>query len=253
MNSIRPSGIFGALLLCSACVSAGPVLTVKDKTGRSMEIEVLGVSSDKVSFNRKSDGKRFDLALSTFDADSVSQITAKKSELGAVHPNYGVDVSVEKRRKKKGNSDYIVEQTVAAKVTIKNPNPNTPAPPASIRMIFFGEDRGVGKEHSVLAVREYKIQLGAGLSDVREVDSFKTSYDSDNKGIDNGGGDQYEGYLLMLSDDKGNIIQQTCNCAKFNEVLRADPKAVEPFKTVTPNAHLDAKYNPTGRTVSSSY
>lgn len=247
MNRTKPFGIFGVLLLSSACAFAGPVMTVKDKTGRAMEIEVLGVSSDKVAFTRKSDGKRFDLPLSTFDADSVTQITAKKSEVGALHPNYGVDISVEKRRKKKGESDYIVEQTVAAKVTIKNPNPNTPAPPAGVRLIFFGEDRSTAKGHSVLAVREYKIELTGGGSDVREVDPFKTVYDSDNKGVGNIGGDQYEGYLLLLTDDKGNIIQQTSNCAKYNEALRSDPRAVELFKTVKPNAQLDAKFNPTGR------
>ncbi|MFD0893108.1 hypothetical protein KBB96_16940 [Luteolibacter ambystomatis] len=251
MNRTKPFGIFGALLLSSACAFAGPTMTVKDKTGRAMEIEVLGVSSDKVSFNRKSDGKRFDLPLSTFDADSVSQITSKKSEVGGVHPNYGIDVSIEKRRKKKGESWYMVEQTVSAKVTIKNPNPNTPAPPVGVRMVFLGEDRSSGKEHSVLAVREYKVELSGGMSDVRDTDPFKTVYDSDNKGVGNAGGDQYEGYVLILTDDKGNLIQQTSNCAKFNEALKSDPRVIESFKTVKPNALLDAKFNPTGRTASS--
>ncbi|MGC4013195.1 MAG: hypothetical protein QM755_01570 [Luteolibacter sp.] len=246
MRKLNP--VVVSLFLSSACALAGPVVTVKDKNGRSMEIEVLGVSGDKVSFNRKSDGKRFDLPLSTFDADSVTQLNAKKTEVGAAHPNYSIDVSIEKRRKKQGSSDFMVEQTVAAKITIKNPDANSPAPQAGIRLVYLGEDRSTGKEHSVLAIREYKIQLGAGLSDVREVDPFKTVYDSDNKGIDNIGGNQYEGYLLMVLDDKGNIIQQTGNCAKLNEAVRADPKAIEAFKTVKPGARLDAKYAPTGKT-----
>lgn len=233
-----------SFLLSAAFVHGGPVITVKDKSGRAMEVELISMSAERVSFNRKSDGKTFDMALSAFDADSVTQIKAKKDELGHMHPVYDVDVVVDKRRKKKGDSDYLVEQTVATKVTIKSKDVAHASPPATVRVIYLGEDRQTGKSHSVLAVREYKLEIPAGKEDVQDLEPFKTVYDSDNKGVGNIGGDQYEGYLLLIMDDKGTIIQQKGNCAKLTDALSKDAAAVLPFKTIAADARLDANYAP---------
>ncbi|BCU76437.1 hypothetical protein [Luteolibacter sp. LG18] len=248
----KASPILACFLLSSACLFAGTELTVKDKTGRSMEIEIVGVTGDKVSFNRKSDGKRFELPLSTFDEESAKQISAAKAPAASTsetHPNYAIDVVVEKRRKKNNGSDYLVRQEVSAKVVIKNPERTVAGPKAKVRLLYLGEDRSTGKEHSVLGVRDYEIQIAAGMMDARNLDAVTTVYDSDNKGAGNIGGDQYEGYFLVILDSKDNVVQQTGSCAKLNEILKSDPTALKPLLTVKANAHLDAKYNPTGRTV----
>lgn len=234
-----------ALLISAAAAFAAPVITVKDKAGRSMDIEVSGVTGDRVSFTRTSDGKIFQLPLNTFDAESVERITAAKGEAATSHPPYIVDLVVEKRRKKDGY--YMVTQTVAAKVTVKNPA-DLAAPPASVRVVYLGEDRRTGKAYSVLAVRDYKIELPAGKSDVRELDPFTTRYDSDNKGDGNIGGVQYDGYLLLILNAAGEIVQHECNSAKLNEVIKRDPAVRVPFKTIAANADLDLKFAPTGRT-----
>jgi hypothetical protein len=156
-------------------------------------------------------------------------------------------VVVGKRRQKKDGSWYLVEQTVSAKVTIKNPDTLKPAPPLAIRAFYLGEDRLTGKKHSVLAVRNYEVTLGAGQSDVRELEPHTTIYDSDNKGTGNIGGDQYEGYVLFLLDENGDILRHQTTCSKLNELFRKEPEFRETFTKLKATAQLDEDYKPTGQ------
>lgn len=245
-----------AALFISVPAFAGDVMTVKDKNGRSMEIELLSVSGDRVSFNRVSDGKKFDLPLSTFDAASAESMSAKKpsataggaSATAAAHPAYGIDVSIEKRRKKSGGSDYMVAQTVSARVKLKNPDANQDAPPVKVRVVYIGQDRETGKYFSALAVKEYAATIKAGQTDDRELDAVTTTYDSDNKGDGNIGGHQYDGYLLLVMDDKGTVLQTQSNSGKLNEELKKDPAAVHAtFKAIKQADELDDHYRATGK------
>jgi hypothetical protein len=236
--------VLASLLVLSGIGVAGPVIKAKDKSGREMEIELISLLGDRISFMRTSDGKTFDLLLSTFDADTVKAIEAKKGELAPAHPNYGLDVVIEKRRKDRGNSYYMEEQTVSAKVTIKNPI-NFPAPALSVRVLFFGQSRRT-KTNAVLAVRDYSVKLGPGLSDGRKLDPFVTVYDSDGKGYGNVGGDQYTGYLLLMMDEKGNVIRHQSTLGKLNEIFRTDPGARVPFKTMRAFTRLTDKFEVSG-------
>jgi hypothetical protein len=231
------------LAVFSGIGAAGPVIKAKDRMGREMEIELISLLGDRISFVRTSDGKTYDLLLSTFDAETVKLIESKKGELAPAHPNYGLDVVVEKRRKDRKGSYYIEEQTVAAKVTIKNPM-DYEAPALSVRVLFFGENRRT-QAHAVLAVREYSVKLGPAKSDVRELDRFMTVYDSDSKGYGNVGGNQYIGYLLLMMDEKGNIIRHQSTVGKLNEKFRVDPTSRVPFKTMMQFTQLSSKFEET--------
>ncbi len=221
-------------------------MTVNDKSGRSMEIEFLGLSGDKVSFNRKSDGKRFELPLSDFDGETIKRLQSKKPEAGTEHPPYIVDVVIGKRRTKKNDSYYMVRQDVEAKVSIRNPDRKLSAPPATVRFVFIGEERRRGNEYEVLGVRDYQIKLAADATDTRPLDPVSTSYDSDNKGSGNIGGVQYDGYVLIISDEKGGVIHKASSIGKLASALRDDSKLITAFKQIKENARLDENYRPRG-------
>ena len=50
----------------------------------------------------------------------------------------------------------------------------------------------------VLSTQDVEASIKPGETFVKEMESFVTSYDSDNKGVGNVGGSQYVGYLLVL-------------------------------------------------------
>lgn len=234
-----------ALLIFSSLCGFAESLSVKDKQGRSMDIELISVTSDRVKFNRVSDGKTFEVPLSSFDADSAKRIQAKKAAPGEAHPTYELNVLVDKRRKKKDGSWYMVEQTIAGKVDIKNPVINTTAPAGKARLLYFGEEQRTGGKYSVLATEEYDFQVAGGATHTHEAAPYVTSYDSDNKGYGNVGGLQYEGYLLLLMDAKGNVIQFQTTCAKLNQLLTEKPDYKAKFKTLAAKSQLDDKFVPT--------
>jgi len=232
------------LIFSSLCGFAEPI-SVKDKQGRAMEIELISISNDRVKFTRVSDSKTFEVPLSSFDADSTARIQAKKSALGEAHPTYEIDVVVDKRRKKKGDSYYMVEQTIAAKVSIKNPAANAPAPAGKARMLYFGEEQRTGGKYSVLSTEDYDFQLAGGATHTREIAPYVTTYDSDNKGYGNIGGQQYESYLLLIMDEKGNVIQFRTTSGRLNQLLTEKPELKAKFKTLKAKTQLDDKFVPT--------
>lgn len=232
------------LVLSSLCAFAEP-LSVKDKQGRSMDIELISVTNDRVKFNRVSDGKTFEVPLSSFDADSTTRIQAKKAALGDAHPTYEINVVVDKRRKKKDGSWYMVEQTIAGKVDLKNPVINGTAPAGKARILYFGEEQRTGGRYSVLSTEEYDFQIAGGATHTHEVAPYVTSYDSDNKGYGNVGGLQYEGYLLLLMDAKGNVIQFQTTSGRLNQLLTEKPDFKAKFKTLKAKTQLDDKFVPT--------
>jgi len=233
------------LILSSLCGFAEP-LSVKDKQGRSMDIELISVTSDRVKFNRVSDGKTFEVPLASFDADSITRIQAKKSALGETHPTYEINVVIDKRRKKKDGSWYLVEQTIAGKVNLKNPVMNGTAPAGKARVLYFGEEQRTGGRYSVLSTEEYNFQIAGGATDTHEVAPYVTTYDSDNKGTGNIGGLQYEGYLVLIMDSKGNVIQFQTTCSRLNQLLTEKPEYKGKFKTLAAKTQLDDKFVPTG-------
>jgi hypothetical protein len=234
-----------ALLLFSFSCGFAETLSVKDKQGRPMEIELISVTNDRVKFTRVSDSKTFEVPLSSFDADSTTRIQAKKADLGEAHPTYQIDVVVEKRRKKKDDSWYMVEQTISGKVNLKNPAMNTAGPAGRARVLYIGEEQRSGGKYSVLSTEEYDFQIAGGATHTHEVSPYVTSYDSDNKGYGNVGGFQYEGYLVLLMDEKGNVIQFQTTCAKLNQLLNEKPEYKAKFKKLAAKAQLDDKFVPT--------
>jgi hypothetical protein len=242
--------IAAVFLATLSCALAGPTLTVSDKAGRSMEIELKSVAGDRVSFLRKNDGQAFEVPLATFDSTSVARIRAHQAELGPAHPNYGIDVVVDKRRQKRDDSWYLVEQTVAAKVSLKNPDMNLQAPPVTVKVLYLAVNRRTGKRYTVLSSQSYPLTLGPGQTDTRDLQPSTTVYDSDNKGTGNIGGNQYEGYILFILDEKGAILQHKTTCAKLDDLFRDEPKFKNVYLTLKAKDELDEKFKPTGQTSS---
>lgn len=245
MQMLKLPAYLALIFLAATDAPAKPVVSLTDQSGRSMDAEIITVADGKVSFIRKSDGKRFALPLATFNAETVARIGNQATVSESQHPQYLKDVVIEKRRSKKSGSYYMVTQTVGAKVTIKNPEPMKPAPGVSVKFLYLGEDRRKGDRYEILGTAEYSIQLAAGAADVREIEKITTTFDSDNKGTGNIGGLQYDGYVLIMSAASGEVLSHTSSNGKLAAAFRDSHTHVKTFLELKKGVRLDEKFKPT--------
>jgi len=160
-------------------------LNLINKQGKQMTVSVLSWKDGNYVIKRESDNKRFTISLDLLDAPSQKKFS--------------------KRRNDKGTSYYMKEMNVSGKVVLKNTDSGKLCPECTGRLIFIGQNQRETNLFNVLHNQKFK--LTPTLKGVEFTTStFKTSYDSDNKGEGNIGGYKYDGYLLVVLDKKENVI-----------------------------------------------
>ena len=90
------------LALATSAFAAIPI-TVTDLKGRSIEIELVSLSGDSVTFTRTGNAKEYTLPISNFEENSRVLIRKQAELLPAPSPKIEAAVSIGKRRSK-GNS-----------------------------------------------------------------------------------------------------------------------------------------------------
>ncbi len=199
---------------------AGPKFTVRDTEGRPLDIELIAATGETFTFRRQDDRQRFTLPLEKVDAASRELIAAKAASLGPEVPELAAEVVVGKRRKKDGY--YMVNQTVTCTVKIKNTSLELPCPELKAKIAFIGQDRRTPSKYSILATREFPVEIEPGGTATEIVKEFTTRYDSDNKGTGNIGGYEYTGYLLTLFDSDGSPVFEYTTDATIRRALTRD-------------------------------
>ncbi|MBC8128328.1 MAG: hypothetical protein H8M99_14400 [Gloeobacteraceae cyanobacterium ES-bin-144] len=227
--------------------SAAP-LTVTDKQGRSIDIELVAVSGESVTFRRQGDAKTFTLAISSFADDSQKLIRAKAADIPAALPKIEANVVIGKRRKKE-DSWYMETQEVTSTVKLTNADPTNASPALTGKIIFLGQEQRTPDLLCVLSTQSFDATVEATKTFSFETKPFFTTYDSDNKGQGNVGGYQYYAYVLIVKDAAGKIILDETSNGTARLAIKNKPKLLEELYKHPDGAQLTSKLESTGQKV----
>ena len=213
------------IALATTALCAIPI-TVTDQKGRSIEIELISVSGDSVTFSPTGNPKEFTLPISNFEENSRKLILKQAELLPPAPAKIDAEVSIGKRRQKK-ESYYMVRQEVTCTIKLNNMDAHADVPQFTGRIVYLGENRRTPEILIVLSTQSFDGSLKRAGSITRNMKSFITAYDSDNKGEDNIGGFQYLGYVLALKDKDGKIIFDQCSSGSMKLALKANQRLLE--------------------------
>lgn len=213
MNRLFTPLLVGVILSSGQLIAAP--LRVTDLKGRAIEIELVSLVDDSVTFSRS--GKTFTLPISNFDDASQGMIRENATKLPAVLPKIQPDVIIGKRRQKLGY--YMVTQEITCTIKLLNPSLKDAVPPLSGKILMIGQDRRTPDFLKILSSQAVEVSIKPGATFVQEMASFTTSYDSDNKGVGNVGGAQYIGYVLVLLNEAGEVVLEHTVTGSFRQAL----------------------------------
>lgn len=210
------------LAATSLPVLAGPVFDVRSSDGKALKIELLELAGENVTFNVVSEkgGKEHTLGLTRFDADSQKKILDEGKDLAPRLPKLDIEVVVSKKKDKEGW--YMVNQTVSARVKLKNTSTRIAFPKSTVYLTYFGRDRRNAENYKVMERKSFECELAIGAQTEEAVDGFKTRFDSDNKGYGNVGGYQYDSYLLVVTDAEGKVLDARTSDAGVRALIAKD-------------------------------
>ncbi|MEP4079259.1 hypothetical protein [Haloferula sp.] len=194
------------LLALTGAVHSEP-MKVSDTKGRTINIDLLAVAGDQVTFSVDGKNGEHVVPIGRFDEASQKSIREVAKTLKPRYPELDMDVVVGKRRKK-GDSFYMVTQNVTSKIQIKNTDQKMAMPKSKAKIIFIGRDRRTGDAYSILSSDEFELSIEPSKTFIFVPKPFSTSYDSDNRGSGNIGGYQYDSYVLAIIDSDGGVIHQ---------------------------------------------
>ena len=144
--------------LAWAVISANPLhagpISVTDQKGPRHRDRAGFRGGDSVTFRRAGDAKEFTLPISNFAADSQESIRKEARRIPAAMPKIQPDVIIGKRRKK-GDSYYMVTQEINATVKLTNPSLHHPGAGGQreARVHRAGPAHARATEHSFLPER----------------------------------------------------------------------------------------------------
>jgi len=247
---MKPRIIPLLLLLCGGAYA--DQIIVQSTDGRTISIEVLSLEGNNVSFKMPGKAQTFTLGLDRFAQNSQDAIkeaaggiktatagdTAGTATAGA-YPPLEIDVVIGKRRTKEGY--YMVNQTVSGKVKLKNTSGALACPKAEAHIVFIGQDRELNTRLMVLAKESFDFQLARAGTFEHEYDSFTTRYDSDNKGDGNIGGYQYEHYVIILTDEAGNVLSCKSSSNEYQKLVEQDQTLAKKVTKLKKSAFITEK------------
>ncbi len=242
--------VWGTLVPAAFC---GDLQTVADQKGRSLIIQLVSLSGESVTFKRQGEDKEYKLPISQFDQGSQDRIRKQAEEMaaaGAQKPPAAADYKIQpgivigKRRRDKGDSYYMENQEITSTVKLANLSTTVRADGLMGAVIYIGRNTGKPDIYSVLSTQKFKASVDASGSFSKEMDSFTTTYDSDNKGAGNLGGYQYYGYVLALFDSKGELILTETTTGSFRMALAAKKEFVDAVLTYPKGATISDKLEP---------
>jgi hypothetical protein len=230
------------VVISTAGVRAAPI-TVTDVKGRAIEVELVSLAGTSVTFRRAGSPKEFTLPLSNF-ADASQQLIRKEaSQIPAAAPKIRADIIIGNRRYN-GDSYYMKRQEISCTVKLTNTSLNTPIPTVSGKILFIGENRRTPELLQVLSAQDVEAAIEPGKTFVKEMDGFSTTYDSDNKGVDNIGGSQYIGYILVMTDAAKNVVVDQTLTGSFRQAITARPAILKELLTYSKGKVLTNKLGP---------
>lgn len=240
------ASLFACFALAAAS-EAGTNLTVTSAKGQTIGIELLSFEDGSVTFRRNGNPQEFTLPIASFDGTSQELIRKESAKLPAALPKIKPEVVIGKRRKK-GNSWYMVRQEITCTVKLANLDLKTRAPSVKGTMLFIGQNRRTPGIFTILSNQSFEASLEPAQAFSKELEAFSTSYDSDNKGYGNVGGFQYYGYILALADGTGNIVLNEISSAGIRQELADKPTRLKEMLDMKKGQALTEKMMPSRNT-----
>ena len=144
-----------------------------------------------------------------------------------------VDVSVGTRRASERDSSYVIRegQEITCKVKIENRTRDIDLAESKFTVILVGRNllRYVNRANGnakIFAKEDFQSGIAAGRSVEFTCKPFMTGYDSD-RDESNVGGYEYDGYVMMMQDDEGKIVETYSNLGDFKVKTMKDPALVK--------------------------
>ncbi|MGE9268774.1 MAG: hypothetical protein ACQKBY_11825 [Verrucomicrobiales bacterium] len=231
-------------LLALPLSAAGPVLTISNKAGKSLVVELLELKDEGVRVRLVENKAKYDIPFDQLSPESVEALKEKGANLPAVYPELELDVVVKKRRKDLGSSYYMKAMTVGGTVKVENRSQRRDCPPSFARLVFVGQDQRTPEKFTVLAVRDLELAPKAGQVFEQKVEDFETQYDSDNKGQGNIGGYKYFGYLLLVHDGEGRIVEHKTVSGVIAKAVSDNQGVLGSMLKTRPGAMMDDQMLP---------
>jgi hypothetical protein len=204
-----------------------------------MTVELLArLDDDSFRIKRIKDGKIFTIRSGCLCSESKKLLLEKAKDLKLLYPELEIKVSISKRRKKEGGSYYMKSMTISGRVTLINKDLNVPSPPCYCNIIFFGESQKYEDSYKIISNQAFKLEptpKGASFGS----EPFITSYDSDNKGRGNLGGYKYVGYLIIIADENGKVLQTKTLFPPLKKIIEMNVSIISKIKGYSEGTSLN--------------
>ncbi|MCB1086182.1 MAG: hypothetical protein KDM63_03995 [Verrucomicrobiae bacterium] len=243
----KPFGLPVALTLVLFLIAfAASALEVKSTNGQAMDVEVLGYtkSSGNLRIKRLSDGMIFNTKIELFDDASRAAI---EKAAPVMMPDLKVEVSVGKRRARIGDSSYMKKQEITTTLKISNGSRDIDLGRSKFTVLLMGRstsrfanrDADAGK---VLAKESFEQSIPAGKMVEFESKPVMTEFDSDFD-ASNIGGWEYDGYVLIIQDSEGKIVDSKSNIGPVQTETLKDPEKVKKALELQKDTIVDRALN----------
>jgi len=230
--------LFFIAAIASSPLLAGPTLDVKNSEGRALMIELIALDGETVTFSTVGEkAKEHSLPLAKFDEASQEKLREEAKTLPPRLPKIDIEVSISNKRDKDGY--YMVTQAVSSKVKIRNLTTNINFPKAKGHVVYFGQNRRSPGVFKLMGKQSFDFTIPASKTFETDVLGFKTRYDSDNKGYGNIGGYQYESYILVITDEEGNVIATKTTDGSIRTAVDKDKSKAKALVDLPENAMLN--------------
>jgi hypothetical protein len=225
------------------------LIEVANTAGQKMTVEIVAytASSGNVRIKR-TDGQFFNTKVSVFDAASQEKIIANAPK---ALPDFTFDVSIGRQRARQGNSAYMQNMTITTSVKVENKSRDIDLDQTNCTIVLVGRNSRRYADraqdwYKVLSVQKFSTQLAAGKGSEHELKAVETSYDQD-KDSSNLGGWEFEGYLLVAQDEKGNIIATKTTLGEVGTTTVKDPKSTLAAIALSEGIETNHDLTPRGR------
>lgn len=198
--------LLAVALLHLSSLARSESVTIKDISGRSIKVEILGVSETLVAIEQD-DGRIFDISLDRLAPDSrlLVELWAKQKEIEDHLNNHKVqlEVSVEFAADRKEENRAKLKGTFfIPTVKISNPNSDHEYKELKGTLLVIGENRSSAKILRVLDKQEFTFDLPSKRTSIWGGEPFIGSYLKNN----HNSGYEMSGYIILLENEKKEII-----------------------------------------------